>query len=76
MEITMELGRNREKIGEVHDKVRAVEGRVTCPDSATSRKCGRDVSQISSGMNYVRRNMFGAEIACEAARGMFQVVSV
>ena len=24
MEITMELGRNREKIGEVHDKVRAV----------------------------------------------------
>lgn len=23
MEITMELGRNREKIGEVHDKVRA-----------------------------------------------------
>eukprot|EP00904_Undaria_pinnatifida_P004519 jgi/Undpi1/14068/HiC_scaffold_9.g03719.m1 len=29
MEITMELGRNREKIGEVHDKVRDVSGMTT-----------------------------------------------
>lgn len=35
MEITTELGRNREKIGEVHDKVRSWEERTECPMSVS-----------------------------------------